>query len=128
MEGAYAWSLKDFQLGKPIAKGCSAVVYSARLNPSPSKAESSPGSLPDGGQCQQKVPTSESDKVEEEKYPYAIKMMFNYHAESNALVILRAMQRETVAARAVSLPRELTYAVGSLGSMVHVDPHPNIVE
>lgn len=32
-------------------------------------------------------------------YPLAIKMMFNYDAESNAMSILRAMSRETVPSR-----------------------------
>jgi PTEN induced putative kinase 1 len=61
--------------GKPIAKGCSAVVYAAKL----------------------KQPSSEFAKgagqKEGKEYPFAIKMMFNYHAESNAFTILRAMQR-----------------------------------
>lgn len=100
----HSWSLNDFQLGKAIAKGCSAVVYSARV-------------------------TKQMEEGEADDYPLAIKMMFNYHAESNALIILRAMQRETVAARSVSLPEELTSAAaGCIGEMVRVPPHPNIVE
>lgn len=95
------WSLEDFELGSAIAKGCSAVVYSARTKDS---------------------------KTDE--FNLAIKMMFNYHAESNALTILRAMQREIVAAREVSLPPELQLASLQLGSgrMVRVPHHPNIVE
>ena len=61
----HQWSLQDFQLGPPLAQGCSAVVISARAKNSEEK---------------------------EETFPLAIKMMFNYHAESNALTILRAMQ------------------------------------
>jgi len=34
-------------------------------------------------------------------YPLAVKMMFNYDAESNAMSILRAMSRETVPSRSV---------------------------
>lgn len=34
-------------------------------------------------------------------YPLAVKMMFNYDAESNAMSILRAMSRETVPSRCV---------------------------
>jgi len=34
-------------------------------------------------------------------YPLAVKMMFNYDAESNAMSILRAMNRETVPSRCV---------------------------
>ena len=61
----HQWSLQDFTLGQPLAQGCSAVVISARAKNSEEK---------------------------EETFPLAIKMMFNYHAESNALTILRAMQ------------------------------------
>lgn len=32
-------------------------------------------------------------------YPLALKMMFNYDVQSNAMAILRAMYRETVPAR-----------------------------
>jgi len=58
--------------GKAIAKGCSAVVYAAKLK----KAQPEP-----------------LNQVEQKEFPFAIKMMFNYHAESNAFTILRAMQR-----------------------------------
>jgi len=97
--GDGTWSLLDFKFGEALAKGCSAVVYSAKLSSS-----------------------------EEEEYNLAVKMMFNYHAESNALTILRAMQRETVAARSVSLPPELTSAASQIGEMAKVAAHPNIVE
>ncbi|XP_023345102.1 serine/threonine-protein kinase PINK1, mitochondrial [Eurytemora carolleeae] len=86
-EKKHVWSLADFDLGKPIAKGCSAVVYSATLNPS--------------------VETENKD------VNLAVKMMFNYHAESNALTILRAMQRLSV-----FFP----------GESVRLPAHPNIVE
>ena len=61
----HQWSLQDFQLGQPLAQGCSAVVISAR---------------------------AKNTEEKEDTFPLAIKMMFNYHAESNALTILRAMQ------------------------------------
>ena len=65
----HQWSLQDFQLGPPLAQGCSAVVISARAK----------------------------NSEEKDTFPLAIKMMFNYHAESNALTILRAMQVHLVA-------------------------------
>jgi hypothetical protein len=49
--------------GKPIAKGCAAVVYSARVR-------------------REKAAAAHQD------FPLAVKMMFNYHAESNAFTIL----------------------------------------
>eukprot|EP00088_Acartia_fossae_P071576 TRINITY_DN9856_c0_g2_i1.p1 TRINITY_DN9856_c0_g2~~TRINITY_DN9856_c0_g2_i1.p1 ORF type:complete len:655 (+),score=211.43 TRINITY_DN9856_c0_g2_i1:157-2121(+) len=103
-EEAKSWSLSDFAVGEPIAKGCSAVVYSARV--------------------------LDAKGGKEDDFNLAIKMMFNYHAESNALIILRAMQREIVAARNVSLPPELNMASHQLGlgRMIKVPQHPNIVE
>ena len=91
------WSLEDFQLGRPIAKGCAAVIYSARCA---------------------------GDDGDTDQFPLAIKMMFNYDAESNAATILRAMQRETVPARSVRL------AGTSVGQeeVTRLAPHPNIVQ
>ena len=97
----HAWSLKDFQLGAPIAKGCAAVIYSAR--------------------CSNDI---SCDNVSIEKFPLAIKMMFNFDAESNATSILRAMQRETVPARSISLAGS---AVG-VEEVIHLASHPNIVQ
>lgn len=34
-----------------------------------------------------------------EHYPFALKMMFNYDIQSNAMAILRAMHKETIPAR-----------------------------
>ena len=65
--------------GKPLAKGCSAVVYAAKLQQTPEDAV--------GGD------RARAGQRPEEEFPFAIKMMFNYHAESNAFTILRAMQR-----------------------------------
>jgi len=106
---AHQWGLNDFQLGKPIAKGCAAVVYSARM-----KSEAVEG---------------ESSSSVEVQFPLAIKMMFNYHAESNAFTILRAMHRETVPARSVHVPPEMDSLYSSLDcDQIKVLPHPNIVE
>jgi len=96
----HKWRLEDFELGKPIAKGCAAVVYCARL-----RKERSP------------------------EFPFAIKMMFNYHAESNAFTILRAMHRETVPARSVHVPDEVDDLYTTLDNdQSKVSAHPNIVE
>jgi len=98
--GEHKWCLNDFELGTPIAKGCAAVVYCARL-----KKEGSA------------------------EFPFAIKMMFNYHAESNAFTILRAMHRETAPARSVHVPDEVDELYTTLDSdQLKVSAHPNIVE
>lgn len=34
-----------------------------------------------------------------QRYPLAVKMMFNYDIQSNAMAILRAMYKETIPAR-----------------------------
>ncbi|XP_070074998.1 serine/threonine-protein kinase Pink1, mitochondrial [Drosophila takahashii] len=61
-------------------------------------------------------------------YPLALKMMFNYDIQSNALSILRAMYKETVPAR----QRGMNEASGEWERLlqrqtVALPPHPNIV-
>ena len=98
----HQWSLQDFQLGRPLAQGCSAVVISARAKNSDEK---------------------------DQTFPLAIKMMFNYHAESNALTILRSMQRETVPAQTVHVPASVSDLYTRLSTdLIKLTPHPNIVE
>lgn len=80
--------LKNLDLGKPIGKGANAAVYTANLNRS---------DLMKGHFCY-KIQTLESDKYHISKYPFALKMMFNYDIQSNSMAILRAMYRETVPA------------------------------
>lgn len=80
--------LKDLDLGKPIGKGANAVVYTANLNRS---------DLVKGHFCY-KIQTSKFNEYHISKYPFAVKMMFNYDIQSNAMAILRAMYRETVPA------------------------------
>lgn len=79
--------LQDLILGKPIGKGANAVVYTANIN------------RPDlmKGSFGYKIHSEESD-THISKYPFAVKMMFNYDIQSNAMAILRAMYRETVPA------------------------------
>lgn len=72
----HIWSLQDFEFGPVIAKGCSAVVYAAKC-------------LSDGFQHLGGQPKQQQNDY----YPIAIKMMFNFHAESNAQTILKAMQK-----------------------------------
>jgi len=99
------WSLADFTFGKPIAKGCAAVVYSAKM----------------------RNDLNEDDDTKD--YPLAVKMMFNYHAESNAFIILRAMHRETVPARSMSIPSDMDSLYQLLDTdKAKVESHPNIVE
>ena len=68
-----SWSLSDFDIGPVISKGCSAVVYAANC-----------------------IKEGFENMNEKEENPLAMKMMFNFHAESNAQVIFKAMKKETI--------------------------------
>ncbi|XP_055910372.1 serine/threonine-protein kinase Pink1, mitochondrial [Eupeodes corollae] len=62
------------------------------------------------------------------RYPLAMKMMFNYDIQSNAMAILRAMYKETVPARR----RALNKSSEEWEKLIHdqtytLPPHPNIV-
>jgi len=98
--GNQHWSLNDFNIGPVISKGCSAVVYAAK--------------------CLKNGFESMGDHTEANDHPLAMKMMFNFHAESNAHAILKSMQKETIVAQnVVDLPKS---------SDVKITPHPNIVK
>jgi len=98
--GNQHWSLNDFNIGPVISKGCSAVVYAAK--------------------CLKNGFESMGNSTEANDHPLAMKMMFNFHAESNAHAILKSMQKETIVAQnVVDLPKS---------SNVKITPHPNIVK
>ena len=78
-------SLSSFRIGKILAKGCSAVVFAAKRIL---------GKEEDDGLCEKVNSDEEIARVDSsETQDLAIKMMFNYDAESNSLAILRAMHR-----------------------------------
>lgn len=106
-------SLKDFIIGPAIAKGCSAVVYSARFNDSPNTENQ----------------INIDDKTKDiTSFPLALKMMFNYDTESNALSILRSMYRETVPARKYLRNEELAdWEMKMFERKTKLPPHPNVV-
>ncbi|XP_015108858.1 serine/threonine-protein kinase PINK1, mitochondrial [Diachasma alloeum] len=107
-------SLKNFVIGPPIAKGCSAVVYAAKFK------EPTPDCSPD--------PIIDRTSTDPTPFPYALKMMFNYDAESNALTILRAMYRETVPARRYHAHDEVAIWEQRMAENKRTLPaHPNIV-
>ncbi|KAH8288248.1 hypothetical protein KR044_006083 [Drosophila immigrans] len=69
---------------------------------------------------------SGSDSIE--RYPLALKMMFNYDIQSNALSILRAMYKETVPAR----QRRMNPSADEWERLLQhqtlaLPPHPNVV-
>lgn len=108
--------LKDFVIGPPIAKGCSAVVYAARIKETDERSNS-------GDEL-----TIDRNDREISSFPLAIKMMFNYDAESNATSILRAMYRETVPARKYYRNEDLAdWEQRMAENKRALPPHPNIV-
>lgn len=109
-------SLRDFAIGPIIAKGCSAAVYAARFVDA-TQDENNDLANVDG-----------ETKEEVTAFPLAIKMMFNYDAESNASAILRAMYREAVPARRHYGNDELAIWEQRLAeNTVTLPSHPNIV-
>lgn len=62
------------------------------------------------------------------RYPLALKMMFNYDIQSNAMAILRAMYKETVPARRRALNESSEAWEKLIQDKTHtLPPHPNIV-
>ncbi|XP_053988950.1 serine/threonine-protein kinase Pink1, mitochondrial [Hylaeus volcanicus] len=106
-------SLADFVIGPAIAKGCSAVVYATKFkNPNADDPRI----------------TIDKETTDVTAFPLALKMMFNYDAESNALSILRAMHRETVPARKHINNEELSEWEAKMEEKkAKLPPHPNIV-
>lgn len=76
-------TIKDLRFGHLIKQGCNAAVYSAEWKTQPQSN------------------LNQIQRTQNEKL--AVKMLFNYDIESNASTILRAMVREIVPARNVSL-------------------------
>lgn len=113
-------TLDNIEFGKPIAKGSNAVVYEATYKDSGSNCEISKNDV--------YVPTEDVDIDSHMKYPLAIKMMFNYDVQSNAMSILQAMYRETLPARRYTNKTNLTgWEMELMNRKVSLSPHPNIV-
>ncbi len=93
--------LSDLEIGSVIAKGCNAVVFAARwagrkIREVSDGFEHIEGVAEDSPKRGSKI---DNDDI-------AVKMMFNYEAESNAFAILTAMHRETLPARELHLVDE----------------------
>ncbi len=80
-EAGGTWQLCDFEFGPAISKGCNAIVYAAKCVAA--------GFENLGKEDVQEVKAT-SDK---EDYPLAVKMMFNFNAESNAPALFKAMKK-----------------------------------
>jgi len=100
-----------------IAKGCSAVVHAAKLTLE--------GFRKMGGEEEGSPDAGDTDR--DAAYPLAVKMMFNYEAESNATAIINAMHREITPAVKRGIPQELV-DMGDGRRACQLPPHPNIVQ
>lgn len=73
-------------------------------------------------------PTIPDPELSLYQYPWALKMMFNYDIQSNAMSIIKAMYKETVPARSRSHVDEvMNWEKSMMESTVSLPPHPNIV-
>lgn len=109
-----AITLRNFIMGPIIAKGCSAAVYAARfVNIMQDKDNSIDIDI---------------ETKDTKAFPLALKMMFNYDAESNAAAILKAMYKETVPAQKHYRNDDLAIWEKKLTeNKITLPPHPNIV-
>ncbi|XP_071581475.1 serine/threonine-protein kinase Pink1, mitochondrial [Temnothorax nylanderi] len=107
-----AITLRNFVVGPIIAKGCSAAVYAARFVNMQDKDNS----------IDIDVETKDTSV-----FPLALKMMFNYDAESNATAILKAMYKETIPARKHKNDNLAIWKQKWAENKITLPPHPNIV-
>lgn len=63
-----------------------------------------------------------------DEYPLALKMMFNYDIQSNAMAILKAMYKETVPAKRRNYSEMDTWEKTLMERTAFLPPHPSIVE
>uniref|UniRef100_A0A6P7GSH9 non-specific serine/threonine protein kinase n=1 Tax=Diabrotica virgifera virgifera TaxID=50390 RepID=A0A6P7GSH9_DIAVI len=112
-------NLDDLSFGKPLAKGANAVVYAANLKSCDSNVSEQSTAVID-------IKDTESDDTN--KFPLALKMMFNYDIQSNAMAILNAMYRETVPARLYYSNIGISdWEIDLSKRNRHLPPHPNVV-
>lgn len=96
------FKLDNFSFDHYIGKGCNAAIYSAHL----------------------KKPFADQDIIKDKQF--AIKMLFNYDTESNAISIMKAMNKETVPFNG-SFGNEINSLFNKFGRK-KLPPHPNIVK
>ncbi|XP_017785420.1 PREDICTED: serine/threonine-protein kinase PINK1, mitochondrial [Nicrophorus vespilloides] len=115
-------TVKDLSFAKPIAKGANAVVYSAKIaEKQEERVEMVDGSF---GLVEKRAKIDDSI----DKYPLAVKMMFNYDIQSNAMAILRAMYKETIPARMYYSNIGISdWELDLSERKKHLPPHPNVV-
>ncbi|KAL5279474.1 PINK1 family protein [Megaselia abdita] len=149
-------TLDDLEIGPSVGKGCSAVVYSAALKSDyfeeePMEVEGSE-KVPSihnigrfihssGGSSStfpvevvhkktEETKEDDTNKAQEDntkEYPLALKMMFNYDIQSNAMSIIRAMSKETIPARSREVAGNGQLIEILRKEVLPLPTHPNIV-
>ncbi|XP_044751034.1 serine/threonine-protein kinase Pink1, mitochondrial [Coccinella septempunctata] len=109
-------TLKDLTCGKPIAQGANAVVYACKLKNTSNQVKSE----------REVITEKDEQNNDQNEYPFALKMMFNYDIQSNSMAILNAMYREIVPAR-MYFSKGQHWEVDLADRKRHLPPHPNIV-
>lgn len=115
----FSGTLDDFKIGNVLAKGCDAVVHSARLNDPALDSE-------DDISLTELTPSIPLPTGSLAPYDIAIKMMFNYDAESNAIAIWRAMNKEIIPARGGMFGKNISVMIDK--QQKKLPPHANIVD
>lgn len=120
-------TLEHLDVGLPIGKGCSGIIYSAKIKDDLSQRQVITNSTETISE--QNIPAVTETHLEvSSDYPLALKMMFNYDIQSNSLAIERAMYRETIPARRHYSSDEISSWKSLFTERnVHLPPHPNIV-
>ena len=109
-------------------QGCNAVVFSANwTNQKINERLSCDFDIIEETSEERQV----TGKIEDTNAPLAVKMLFNYEAESNSFAIMNAMQKETVPAKRVHLSDDDdTTRLGDdkMADVNRLPPHANIVD
>lgn len=149
-------TLDDLEIGASIGKGCSAVVYSAALKSEYFKAEQMELEIENGDKVpsihnigrfihssggspssfsleisqksnKAKMEVAEKPEFDTKEYPLAVKMMFNYYIQSNAMSIIRAMSKETIPSRNRDIAGDGQLIDLLRKEVLPLPIHPNIV-
>ena len=114
-------------------QGCNAVVFAAKWASQKARNQLSGNfDLIEDASEESSAPRRGGTGAAE--HPLAVKMMFNYEAESNSFAIMNAMRKETVPARRVVFAAEGDSGTGVGGTNIiaaegkRLPPHANIVD
>jgi serine/threonine protein kinase len=146
--------LDDYEIGRIIAKGCNSAVYTAKLKGLDADDVSDDVGMSDGEDSFEIIPEDGSSDIiivteddyigditvitEEQiqdlsltdsdlSYNLAVKMMFNYDAESTSLAIVRSMRSELVPSKQANIHTNLLQWQNGTHMKKCLPYHPNVV-